>query len=1058
MTVITILKQFTFNDTLSSPVWLGLAGLIVALTSPPTRGKSTGSTFPDEWSNEPVDKPRRDAGFWILRLLGLSYLAYFGLLLIGSFGAIRSVIPSAEMLFAMTYQNPFLALCTLAKLTYMIRMAFIGAFNSYLRWYTTLSLLVGHAVSVACSLLFYFVGSGPHSSKNFLLLSAVIDFLMVIAFIWILVRSGSVRYQFEKAINFRGMLSIPAMLLRTAFWVLGGLSIAMIILAFISRFLLDSANPIGALFYGPDPTLGNAITMYSVIGLVCFQIARNERLRDYLVGTLLMGYVIRIVGALLCLLISSVSIRLASGSHVDIHKLFTLSVVANVALVVILTAFRRLYYNVEFTITSFYPSSAQNVMSIHRALFPDGPEASGEVLQAIDRYAGTIRGRKRGILNFPFWFIENVLSGFWGVRPPFSTMSPEEQLYFLRHYLIRPLPERRQSFVPGFANFTYQLSVAAHSMVMFASYSSLKKHHQIGYVAPGARDRLQAEIPSAPPPFAEIAQLPRHEKDPLNYSPYRPSEPSPKRPAPRLSTPVNEPPLPAEVDYIVIGSGPGGAVMTYRLSCGDPTARILMIDRGSRYSPHQDFNDREIEMMAKVYKEGGLQQTKRADMSVLQGECVGGGSVINNAVCYKIPSGIKDRWQTDYGIPLDGLDAAYEKIGEELGIVRIGTNGINTKVAERFIMGVDAYNRSLPLSEKPLHKATPANVNAANVIGDGLWNLGNKYLRKRSMLETYIPWAESNGVRTDPGDLHERGVSVASSTTAVQFIHENGRATSVLVQTALGQLRRIKVRKAVVVAGGAIASSHFLMRSGVFRPVGKRMSCNFAIPVAFEFDELIRAYDGEQITMGAIDADERMVFETYFNPPSTFGLSLPFHFGRYTRLMDRYPHLLNFGVLIGSESGGAIVSKAGLINGQAFTWELGATDQQNIRYALTTLLRIGQEAGAKRVVIPLQPGLEFAISNATVEQFSKRIADYALSTGTIHLNTAHPQGGNLMAGSRASDEILQQRVVDETFKVVGYSNVFVADASVFPTSMNLNPQWTIMAMSSLASQYVLAGG
>ena len=1050
------LTAYTVNGPLTGPVWVGLAGLIAAVTSQTSTSNATESTFPDEWSNEPVNKPNRDAGFWILRLLGFSYLTYFGLLLIGAFGTLRSVIPSAEMLFTMTYQNPFLALCTLAKLTFMIRLAFIGAYNVYLRWYTTLSLLVGHAVSVACSLLFYFVGSVNDPSHSFLLLSAVIDFLMVIAFFWILTRSKSKRYQFEKVFNFRGLLSIPATLLRTTFWVLGGLSIAMIILAFVYRFLGNSTKPVGALFHGPDPTLGNAITMYSVIGLLCFQVARNDRLRDYLVGTLLMGYFVRIAGALVWLLLTNVSISQGAAGSIDIQKLFTLSLVVNVAVVSILTAFRRLYYNVEFTITSFYPSSARNVMSIHQALFPDGPEDSGEVLQAIDRYAGTIRGRKRGILNFPFWLIENVLSGIWGVRPPFSTMSPEEQLYFLRHYLIRPLPERRKSIFPTFADLTYQLSVAAHSMVMFASYSNLKKQHQIGYVAPGARDRLQSDVPSSPPPFANIARLPQDEKDPLNYQLPSPT-PLPKYPAPRLSTPVNEPPLPTEVDYIVIGSGPGGAVMTYRLRCGDPTARILMIDRGSRYSPLQDFNDREIEMMAKVYKEGGLQQTKRADMSVLQGECVGGGSVINNAVCYKIPSVIKDKWQTEYGIPLDGLEDAYQKIASELGISPIGENGVNTVVAERFVKGVDTYNRSLPSSGKPLRSATLADVNAANVIGDGLWNLGNKYLRKRSMLETYILWAESSGVRTEPGDRHDRGVSVAANTTAVQFIHENGRATSVLVQTALGQLHRINVRKAVVVAGGTIASSHFLMRSGVPRPVGERMSCNFAIPVAFEFDELIRAYDGDQITMGAIDSAERMVFETYFNPPSTFGLSLPFFFNRYTRLMSRYPNLLNFGVLIGSESKGTILSKADLINGQAFTWELGETDQENIRYGLTTLLRIGQGAGAKRVIIPLQPGLEFDISDANVEQFSKQISDYTLSTGTIHLNTAHPQGGNLMAGSKASAEILKQRVVDERFRVVGYSNVFVADASLFPTSMNLNPQWTIMAMSSLASQHVLAG-
>jgi choline dehydrogenase-like flavoprotein len=46
-------------------------------------------------------------------------------------------------------------------------------------------------------------------------------------------------------------------------------------------------------------------------------------------------------------------------------------------------------------------------------------------------------------------------------------------------------------------------------------------------------------------------------------------------------------------------------------------------------------------------------------------------------------------------------------------------------------------------------------------------------------------------------------------------------------------------------------------------------------------------------------------------------------------------------------------------------------------------------------------------------------------------------------------------VVDESFRVVGFDNVYVSDASIFPTSLTVNPQWTILALSSLASQQVL---
>jgi choline dehydrogenase-like flavoprotein len=48
------------------------------------------------------------------------------------------------------------------------------------------------------------------------------------------------------------------------------------------------------------------------------------------------------------------------------------------------------------------------------------------------------------------------------------------------------------------------------------------------------------------------------------------------------------------------------------------------------------------------------------------------------------------------------------------------------------------------------------------------------------------------------------------------------------------------------------------------------------------------------------------------------------------------------------------------------------------------------------------------------------------------------------------------RVVDLDFRVCGYDNVYVVDASVFPSSIGTNPQWTIMACSSIAAKKVAA--
>jgi choline dehydrogenase-like flavoprotein len=225
------------------------------------------------------------------------------------------------------------------------------------------------------------------------------------------------------------------------------------------------------------------------------------------------------------------------------------------------------------------------------------------------------------------------------------------------------------------------------------------------------------------------------------------------------------------------------------------------------------------------------------------------------------------------------------------------------------------------------------------------------------------------------------------------------------------------------------------------------------MPVAFELGETLDAFDGEQITLGAIDEQSRAIFETYFNPPGALALMIPFFFERHRSLMDAYRRLVLFGALIGSEPNGQVTPRADLVSGQAFDWTLGTLDQENIRFALRVLLELGQHAGARRAVLPTRPGVELPVDPRSIDELCRCLRDRPLRTRDLLVNTAHPQGGNSMMADGARHAARQ--VVDGSYRVVGCDNVFVADASLFPTSITVNPQWTIMAMSSLAARAVL---
>jgi choline dehydrogenase-like flavoprotein len=623
-------------------------------------------------------------------------------------------------------------------------------------------------------------------------------------------------------------------------------------------------------------------------------------------------------------------------------------------------------------------------------------------------------------------------------------MSDEEVAYFLRQYMLRRPTERMQAMIPLLADGMYQIGMASYALLSNAHFSVLNNRHEIGYVPVNARDRLQGDYATTPPPYTAVAPLPSNPSDPANFKPIV-TDPASPLIAPRVATPLSHPTLPDEVDYLIVGSGAGGATMAYHLADKRGTGEgIVVIESGMRYSQLQDMNDNELEMLRKTYKEGGLQLTKNFDMVIMQGEAVGGTTVINNAACFQMPPSVEQIWQQTFGLNFgERLADAYQQVQSDVNIQELATTGINQTLLGKFQSGVQAFNQTQPPADR-LNLA-PLLVNYRNDLGDGLWNLGNQYIRKRSMLETYIPWAEARGVRFVPAH------------TVVQVLKDDTgkRINRVVVASSTGEVKIVRVKKAVVLSGGVIASSQVLLQSGirVRGNVGKHVACNFAFPTAFDFDEEIRAFDGTQITSCAHDPQERAIFETYFNPPMAFAVTVPFQFNRRASVLARYRNMINLGALVGSEPNGVVQATPTAFNGHPISWTLGAQDRARVRYAISTLLRIGMGAGARRAVVASRPGIELPLTEQMVADFEKQFAAYPLRVDDMFFATAHPQGGNRMAADGSPEAAT--RVVNERFQVEGFENMFVADASLFPTSITVNPQWTIMALSAMAAEEVV---
>jgi len=255
--------------------------------------------------------------------------------------------------------------------------------------------------------------------------------------------------------------------------------------------------------------------------------------------------------------------------------------------------------------------------------------------------------------------------------------------------------------------------------------------------------------------------------------------------------------------------------------------------------------------------------------------------------------------------------------------------------------------------------------------------------------------------------------------------------------------------KVVFVSAGTIASSELMLRSGldVNGMVGKGVAIHPSPAMIGDFDELVNGHQGIPMAyhcdqFSVVKTGKRgYMIESIFMPPYQFSLPLPGFDYDHKQLMSRYNHYALIGSLLHDENVGTV--KLGGPLGSFLEYELTAADAKTMIEGMKNSVRILLAAGATQVITSHR--------KRTViysEDDLQLIDERGVSPTDINVGSAHPQGGNRMGGGRDGS------VVDSYSKVYGLDNLFVCDASVFPTSLGVNPQLTVMALATRAAEHL----
>jgi choline dehydrogenase-like flavoprotein len=676
----------------------------------------------------------------------------------------------------------------------------------------------------------------------------------------------------------------------------------------------------------------------------------------------------------------------------DADTLRTTWMISDVVVVAGLLFLRWKALRSRFDMRYLSPAAFRGLMGLSEVLVlrEDREVTPAEVAGGVDHYLASFRAQSK-------WKVRIALTVFaywplWTLHPPLWVMSPDIRERWVRKRFERAADRK-------IANWLQTIITTAQQFCFIGYYGDERAAEKAGYIPFSKRHGYKEAIA-------------RVDRD---------------RPGVKCVSPADIAGEELGADVVIVGTGAAGATLAYELA--QRGREVLLLERGPHIDP-RDFTENETTQLSNLYADGALTMSSDFNFHVAQGMCVGGSTVVNNAVCFDLPDHVLDRWLDPKGLNA-GLDparlrAAFAHVRQFLSVSSVGPDAVLNPGALRVLKGL---METLPSGFKLVE------CNIEGCLGCGYCNIGCAFGKKLSALDWTLPLAQQ---------LHPDAVRVLPDCRVEKVLMRDNRATG--VQARLGDGRRLSVSAdVVVVSAGAMASSTILQCSGLGEGrAGKGLAFNMATPLTLDFAEELHSERGMQIThyLEPTNGGGGLALESWFNPIVSQSLFMPGWFEQHWNNMRRYPNMTCLGVVIGTE-GNAQVSAPWPFHSLKLDYKPTNDDFVKIKEGLRLAAQVGLRAGARRVMPSTFRMMEIH-SEDELEKIMNEIGD----DRDLSVNSAHPQGGNPI-----SKEALKG-VVDPSFRVYGTLNVHVVDASVFPSSITVNPQLTVMALAAYAADEI----
>jgi choline dehydrogenase-like flavoprotein len=477
-----------------------------------------------------------------------------------------------------------------------------------------------------------------------------------------------------------------------------------------------------------------------------------------------------------------------------------------------------------------------------------------------------------------------------------------------------------------------------------------------------------------------------------------------------------------ECDVAIVGSGAGGALAATVLA--EAGLDVLVIEAGP-YMDRNSYPDEPLAALTALYRDGGLTVAEgRPAIPTPVGRAVGGTTVINSGTCFRAPDEVLKRWSREHGIPWARELAPDYAEGEEMLNVtpvdpeRMGRNG------QILMEGAEA----LGVAHEPLRR------NAGACISCSSCPSGCPLDAKRAMHVSYLPRAVAAGARVRSGVEARRVTFEGRRATGLDCV----AAADPLANGRGGRRFTVRARRAVVVAAGAFGTPELLLRSGVRTEsdqLGRNLRIHPACWVGARFDDEVRGWDGVMQSYAVTEWEPRgILLEATFTPLAFGAQWLPGTGPEHQRRVAAYDRIASTGVHLSDRSSGRVgLARDGSLR---VTYRLTDDDAARLVFGIARAAELFYAAGATEVY-PQVSGIPIVERNGI-----DRLEGARLPPTRLRLEAFHPLGTARM------DSDPSRGVVDPAGAVHGYQALHVADGSLFPSSIGVNPMMTIVAMAS----------